>query len=110
MDTDVIALKSFDDLRANHSISLGFQTEKNFCNAVIVTQKGSKFLSEWYEGYKSVDFDKCWDCHSIVFPSQLKEKMLNEVNVLPKGSFYDPSFYHEEARLRPPYDGKYGQH
>jgi len=122
IDTDIIILKSFDDLRANQSISLGLQTDKNFCNGVIIAHRTSKFLSKWYDGYKSADFDKCWDCHSVVYPSQLKKNMTNEVNTLPIESFYDPSFgrhdirelYNEnikkKARVRPPYEGKYGQH
>ena len=133
LDTDIIILRSLDPLR-NASLSMGMQTVKNFCNGLILAHKGSPFLRAWLEGFRTADFEKCWDCHSVVYPSQLAKNMSNDVNVLPIESFYDPSFskgdIHElfmentrkPPRMRPPYIGmtvwdkvpipytKYGQH
>jgi Glycosyltransferase sugar-binding region containing DXD motif len=123
IDSDIIVLRSFEDLM-KHPLTLGLQTDKNLCNAVILTQSNSVFLREWYEGYRHANFEKCWDCTSVQFPSKLwaNATMKNLVNALPVEAFYDPSFgrhdvrelYQENkekpARVRPPYDGKYGQH
>lgn len=133
LDTDVIVLRSFDPLR-HASLSIGRQTIQNFCNGVIIAHNSSLFLRAWLEGFRTADFEKCWDCHSVVYPSRLAKNMTKDVNVIPIEGFYDPSFskgdIHElfmentgkPARMRPPYIGttvwdmkpipytKYGQH
>jgi hypothetical protein len=123
IDTDILVFRSFDGLRNGVSLAMGLQTETgDFCNGVIVARNDSKFLRAWYEGYKTADFAKCWDCHSVKYPSKLAVNMSGEVTILPVESFYDPSFgrndirelYSEnigkKPRLQRPYKGKFGQH
>jgi len=131
MDTDVLVLKSFEELR-NSSLVLGLQytgskhMEPRITNAVILANKDSIFLDEWFNTYKTAKFSECWDCHSVIIPSNMLLKnitLAKDVRVLPIESFYDPSFgrpgikelFWEPPkeyiqRVKPPYEGKYGQH
>ena len=133
LDTDIIVLRSLDPLR-NASLSMAMQTSKNFCNGLILAHRDSRFLRAWVEGFRHADFETCWDCHSVEYPSRLVKNMSHEVQVLPIESFYDPSFSKGDirelfmendakpARMQPPYVGithwdkvpipytKYGQH
>ena len=118
MDTDIIVLRSFDALR-NASLTMAMQTNKNFCNGLILAHRDSPFLKAWIEGFREANFETCWDCHSVVYPSKLVKNMTNkgDIQILPIESFYDPSFsrgdIHElfklngkkPPRMRPPYIG-----
>ena len=129
LDSDVLVLRSFDDLR-NYSLVLGFQTDldvSEICNGIILASKHSPFLTAWYNLYRTVKFQECWDCHSVKLPSNLLKSKphlyANNTRVLPIEAFYDPSFSRSDARelfvenkdpnhiprLYPPYEGKYAQ-
>ena len=118
IDTDIIVLRSFDALR-NASLTMAMQTNKNLCNGLILAHRDSTFLKAWMEGFRQANFETCWDCHSVVYPSKLMKNMTNkaDLQILPIESFYDPSFsrgdIHElfktngkkPPRMRPPYIG-----
>lgn len=134
LDTDVLVLRSFDELRRSE-LTMGLQTLSKMCNGVILASAKSKFLNDWYLGLLNASFADCWDCHSIELPSKLWEKwkMKKEsnnhhsndsmINIVPLEAFYDPSFSRSDLhelfrepresqtrRLIPPYSGKYAVH
>jgi len=131
LDTDVLVLRSFDDLRFASDFTMGLQTTSKVCNAVILASPGSGFLDDWYRGMYNASFAKCWDCHSIELPSRLwaarQQQQRGDVNILPLEAFYDPSFSRSDLhelfadlnspansrkvhRLSPPYSGKHAVH
>ena len=73
MDFDVIALKSFDDLRF-YNMTMGleyFGSPGRLNNGVIVATKQARFLKLWYETYH--DFTKReWDYHDSIVPYEMQ--------------------------------------
>lgn len=133
LDTDILILKSFDDLRSSkEGLVVGYQNErskpKEICNGVILSSKDNMFLSTWYESYKTANFSECWDCHSVKIPSRILDRnstlRSQWARILPIESLYDPSWnkgdlkqlYMErnvpptEPWLAPPFPNKWGQH
>lgn len=135
LDTDVLVLRSFDELRRASHLTMGLQTFTKMCNGVILSSPSSAFLKDWYDGLYTANFTTCWDCHSIELPSRLWAAQRARssdnasaplpgparINVLPIESFFDPSFSRSDLhelfreqkkgkRLFAPYSGKYAVH
>ncbi|KAJ5630998.1 uncharacterized protein N7484_011098 [Penicillium longicatenatum] len=73
LDTDVIALQSFDSLRYNkRDVILGHEggDRHGLCNAVIVARQDASFLHQWKESYRSFSADE-WNYHSVILPKQM---------------------------------------
>lgn len=79
MDTDQIALKSFDKFR-KYQITLSKGTSKSIGNAVIIADKRAPFLRIWYLSYYTFD-DKQWGFHSCVLPFKLATLLPKLVNM-----------------------------
>lgn len=102
LDADVFVHRSFDDLLSNATV-MGEQRagreSLGLCNAVILSEAQSPFLSRWYSEYKSfrsLGHDKYWDEHSVKLPYQLSKEHPDEISVLPHTSFFWPTFMEED--------------
>merc|ERR1711976_965454 len=73
LDTDVIALKSFDYLRRfNFTMGIEYHGDPGrLNNGVIVSTKESQFLLLWYETYKNFS-KREWDYHDSIIPYRLQ--------------------------------------
>lgn len=94
MDIDTFVNKSFDDLLDNQFVmgiqNSGGKEERDYyglCNAIMLSEKQSKFSTEWIKSYNSFDKDK-WDYHSVVKPYYLAKDMLNNITILPPKKFF----------------------
>lgn len=94
LDIDIIALNPFDKL-LNYKNVMGVEPSVGLCNAVILSEKGSEFISTWYASYKTFSKDR-WNYHSIQLPMLIAQKMIGEVKIESYYSFYYP-FYKDTA-------------
>ncbi|KAJ6090214.1 hypothetical protein N7486_009029 [Penicillium sp. IBT 16267x] len=94
LDTDVIALQSFDPLRHNErGVILGHEggNRHGFCNAVIVAHQDASFLHRWIESYR--DFSTAeWNYHSVVLPKQMALDFPDQVCPLAPTAFFWPTW------------------
>ena len=95
LDIDVITLNSFDDLLV-HKTVMGIEPSVGLCNAVILAEKNSDFINEWYYQYKNFT-DKIWNYHSIQVPLIVAKKMRGEIHIEKYSSFFYP-FYKDAAK------------
>jgi mannosyltransferase OCH1-like enzyme len=93
LDTDVLALRSFDPLFNLSDVVMAHQDDDSntACNAVIMSKKNAVFLRRLYDAYQSFDRTR-WDQHSVRIPGQLALVYPNEVMVLPTSTFFRPSW------------------
>ena len=96
LDMDTITVKSFDDLLSNSCV-IGIEGKKTsgLCNAVILAEPGNRFITEWYEEYKtfsSTGRNSTWGSHSIKLPLVMWKtgKYKDCLTVLPYDSFHWP--------------------
>ena len=72
LDTDVIAVRSFDPLR-KYEFTMGVEYHGKpgrLNNGVILSTTGARFLQKWHDSYR--DFSKReWDTHSCIRPYEL---------------------------------------
>lgn len=94
LDIDVISLNPFDSLLSYKNV-MGVEPSVGLCNAVILAEKGSKFIESWYMSYKSFKRE-IWNYHSIQMPLKIARSMKNEVKIESYYSFYYP-FYKDTA-------------
>jgi len=75
LDIDVVVLKPMDSL-LNYETVMGEEGEDGrvgLCNAVILAAPESRFVTKWYEAYKTFNREQ-WNYHSVVFPKELAKK------------------------------------
>ncbi|KAJ8311505.1 hypothetical protein KUTeg_010860 [Tegillarca granosa] len=75
LDTDVIALKSFNPLR-NYTFTMGLEYHGNpgrVNNGVIISAPNATFLNIWKSTYKTFTAFE-WDYHSCAIPYLLRDK------------------------------------
>ncbi|MEO8665756.1 MAG: glycosyltransferase [Ignavibacteria bacterium] len=98
MDLDTISRKSFKPL-LNNKFVIGKQGKfrnMGLCNAVIMSEKKSKFVKLWLESYKSFRSkgkDKYWAEHSVKLPLLIAKKNSNLLHIEPYDSFHYPLYY-----------------
>ena len=94
LDTDVIALQSFDTLQHNkRGVILGHEggDRHGLCNAVIVARQDASFLHRWIESYR--DFSAAeWNYHSVVLPKQMALDFPDQVCPLAPTVFFWPTW------------------
>jgi hypothetical protein len=95
LDIDVITLNSFDNL-LEHKNVMGIEPSVGLCNAVILAEKNSLFINEWYNTYKNFNKNN-WNYHSIQIPLELANNMKDQICVESYYSFYYP-FYKDTTR------------
>lgn len=96
LDMDTITVKSFDDL-LNNSCVIGIEGKKTtgLCNAIILSAPGNRFITEWYEEYRTFSGtgrNSTWGAHSIKLPLRMwKTGEYNDcLTVLPYDAFHWP--------------------
>jgi len=101
MDTDIIALRSFDPLLGFECVMGdeemdGWGTGLN--SAVTLSAPNASFVRMMYESYR--DFtDWCWNCHAVVLPKKLALSNPGLVKQLPHTKFHWPSWNHAGMKL-----------
>lgn len=109
IDIDVFVYRSLDPL-LHHSAVMGKEDEHGLCNGIILAEPHSRFLRTWYSTYTTFN-DSHWNEHSVLMPKGLSMVMGGgggggDVCVLPRVSFFYPSFYpnhHEFVHERDEY-------
>ena len=73
LDTDVIALKSFNGLRKyNFTMGIEYHGEPGrLNNGVIIAEKSAEFLRLWYDTYRNFT-KREWDYHDSIIPYSLQ--------------------------------------
>ena len=94
LDIDVVSLNSFDNLLGYKNV-MGIEPSVGLCNAVILAEKDSSFITTWHNSYKNFD-KKNWNYHSIQMPLMLANRMRDQVQIESYYSFYYP-FYKDTA-------------
>lgn len=88
-DSDIVALKSFDDLLGNpQQIVLGQESEKSLGNGLIISGKRSKFLKLWMDVYRNDLKDEIWGYNSVLVAKTLSLKYPDTIRALPVEAFY----------------------
>uniref|UniRef100_A0A060T4Z4 ARAD1C45760p n=1 Tax=Blastobotrys adeninivorans TaxID=409370 RepID=A0A060T4Z4_BLAAD len=94
MDTDTIALRSFERLRHNpRGLILGSEgpSRNGLANGVILARKHSNFIRKWIDSY--VDFVVGeWNDHSVIKPKELSEQYPEEICKLAPSVYYWPMY------------------
>lgn len=94
MDLDVIALQCFDKILYNgKDITLGYEggDRNGMANAVIVSRKGSKFISRWLHSYRSFRTSE-WNDHSVKLPKEMAQRYPEEICTLSPVAFFWPTW------------------
>ena len=99
LDTDVICVKSFNDL-LNGECILGTEWQspkaEKACgtsDAIILAQKNSSFLKKWIDDYHFCYENKWYAYNGCARPFDLSKEFPDEVNILPVESFCKYSWY-----------------
>lgn len=122
LDLDTVCRKPWDDL-FKHPAVLGLQENLDgtfgLCNAVVMSEPGNSFLSEWLGNYRDFS-DDSWDEFSVRLPLRMarvgedRRSGRTDVHVEPPGSFFKPSCipYHLKDLFEKdvPFPDAYGHH
>lgn len=99
LDMDTITVQSFDDLLKYPAvIGIEGKNESGLCNAVIFAEPGNRFISEWYDEYKTFAAtglkDNTWGAHSIKLPLEMWRtgKYKDSLKVMPYDAFHHPTW------------------
>jgi len=100
LDTDLIPLRSFDDLFAEGKPVLGFQKQishtskpwSEICNAFILAPPNAEFIQKWNDEYHTSFEAGCWGCNSLAVPGFLTWSYPNLVRVLPRSQLFYPDW------------------
>lgn len=92
LDTDVIPLRSFDELRA-YEFVMGKEGERDdaLCNAVLIGAPRSRFIQRWWRSYDSFD-PKIWGQHSVRVPAILQREAPDECTTVSSRGFFMPTW------------------
>lgn len=101
LDIDTICLRSFAPLRVGNACVLGQQGAQGkpgahgLCNAIMLAEKGSYFISSWHAAYchfRSTGRDRYWDEHSVVMPKHMAslDEYKPHITVLGPRAFFFP--------------------
>ncbi len=95
LDADVISVRPFLPLLDNQVV-MGVQPGRGLCDATILAQPNSSFITRWLECYKTFNSkgkDKQWDYHAVVLPGKLSKEFPNEITILPHTAFFNPLWH-----------------
>ncbi len=96
LDMDVLCINPLK-LLLNKDFVMGIEHRLGLCNAVILANSNSKFLSLWYREYKNFD-GNVWAYHSVKLPLFLSRKHRSLIHIEDRYSFFYPT-YREPAHL-----------
>jgi hypothetical protein len=92
IDSDVIPLRSFQDLR-KYPLVMGQEEaagQSGLANAVILAAPNTTFMRRWWGEYASFEPDKQWAYHSVILPRALHGQHPGEVTALSGSAFFKP--------------------
>lgn len=95
LDLDVVCIRSFAPLLKHPSV-MGRERDGGLCNAVILAQKNSEFVTKWYHSYvtfRSRGKDEFWSEHSVEVPCQIAKKFPELVQVVKRHCFFWPTYH-----------------
>lgn len=101
LDIDVISVRPFDNL-LNHGVVMGEEVGEGLCNAVVLAEPESEFISRWiaeYRSFRSRGRDEYWGEHSVKLPARLAEENAGEIQVLGPKSFFWPLYWPEHLEI-----------
>jgi hypothetical protein len=92
-DTDIIPLRSFDELRA-YEFLMGKQGDQDaaLCNAVLVGAPRARFIERWWNSYDSFD-PKIWAHHAVSVPARLQHEAPLECTTVSNRAFFTPGYH-----------------
>lgn len=98
MDLDTICCRPFSGLLDNKFVigRQGKWRKMGLCNAVMMSEKNSEFISIWmeeYRNFRSKGKDRYWAEHSVSVPMKLSEKHPHLLHIEPYNSFHYPLYY-----------------
>ena len=89
-DLDIICLKKITKFFNNNCV-MGLQCPntkyQGLCNAVIIAEPNSVFLTKWYQEYVNFSHHK-WDYHSVTLPLLLSKINSNYIKIEKSESFF----------------------
>jgi hypothetical protein len=91
LDTDVIPLRSFDELRAYEFVMGKEGGDAALCNAVLIGAPHSRFIQRWWKSYDSFD-PKVWGQHSVRLPAILQRDAPDECTTVSTRAFFMPTW------------------
>ena len=94
LDIDTLCVRPFTALRVQQCV-MGRQSKRGLCNAVILAEPQSAFISAWLESYRSfrsAGVDRYWDEHSVQIPGRLarQRQLRSQITILGPRAFFFP--------------------
>ncbi len=96
-DIDTIFVKPFPEQLWDHAFVLGREgdvvpapgqaPQPSLCNALIMSEPGSKFGRIWLEQMRET-FDGSWSGHSTLLPERLRQRWPDLLHIEPQRTFY----------------------
>lgn len=90
LDADTFCISSLRPL-LDASTVMGIEPNAGLCNAVILAEKESPFLTLWHERYRTFSDDD-WRSHSVIAPYQLSRLHPETVRIENEYAFFFPSY------------------
>ena len=90
LDMDTISIINIDHI-LNNNFVIAKEKQKGLCNAIMLCNKNSSFLSEWWKNYEENFKTDGWGEASISYPFKLS-KTNRDVLILKEESFLIPSY------------------
>lgn len=94
LDIDVICVRSFTPLLKYPAV-MGKEREGGLCNAVILAERNSEFIRQWYESYvtfRSRGKDEFWSEHSVEVPFRIAQEQPASLRVVNRHCFFWPTY------------------
>jgi hypothetical protein len=91
LDTDVVCLKSFDDLLDEKCVmGLEYSNKQTWglCDAVILAEKGSDFLSLWKNNYEKNFYPEYWSMDAVIVPYEIAINNPKTIKMVPTDFFF----------------------
>ena len=97
LDSDVIPIRSFDELRriAGDKLIMGREVtpgQDGMANAVLVGAPNTSFINRWWSAYTTFDPDGSWAYHSVILPREIAAEHADEILILSGNAFFRPTW------------------
>lgn len=90
LDADTFCIRPFNPLLV-HPAVMGIEPNAGLCNAVILAERNSTFISTWRSGYSDFS-DRDWRSHSVRLPYFIARAHPDLVHVESEYSFFFPTY------------------
>ena len=97
LDSDVIPLRSFDELRriGGNKLIMGREVvpgQDGMANAVLVGAPNTSFINRWWAAYANFNPQASWAYHSVILPREIAAKHPDEIIILGGNTFFRPTW------------------